>query len=77
LIKDEGNQMSTYDFIIIGLGTVGSSSRLKAAFHNRLVDCDPVTLNREVSTKEINMVYTDSLESKIREIIHEMFCMSI
>jgi len=38
------------------LPAIGSVSRIKAAFHNELDDCDPATLIREVSQVEIDKI---------------------
>ena len=36
--------------------SIGSTSRIKAAFHNELDDCDPTTLIREVSQAEVDKI---------------------
>lgn len=46
------------------LPVIGRSSRIKAAFHNGLVDCDPATLIREVSAAELE---------KIKKVISKYF----
>ena len=38
------------------LPVTGSDSRIKAAFHNELVDCDPETLVRQVSAEEVGKI---------------------
>lgn len=38
------------------LPVTGPASRIKAAFHNGLVDCDPATLVREVSPDEVEKI---------------------
>ena len=54
--KSSGSSRTYKEFYT--LPVMGPSSRLKAAFHNGLVDCDPVTLNREVSTDEVETIKT-------------------
>jgi len=38
------------------LPVTGTETRLKAAFHNELVDCDPAALDRKVSAHEIGKI---------------------
>lgn len=52
--KSSGSSRTYKEFYT--LPVMGPSSRLKAAFHNGLVDCDPVTFNREVSTDKLETI---------------------
>jgi sarcosine oxidase len=52
--KSSGSTRTYKEFYT--LPVIGPLSRIKAAFHNGLVDCDPVTIIRKVSTDELESI---------------------